>query len=203
MTKPYNPGPPFERNSAYGIRIDPISGKPNHHAGEDFRAPAGTPIPAATSGQVVYSGFNEGFGNVVIVKNSAGGYNLYGHMLDGVRAKIGQLIWPGDAVGFVGSTGKSTGNHLHYSVIKDDAGKGIKRTGEGGSIGISVRDATTLNPADYDPSPRYLDETRHAAQIMSGAEASMSSGTRRPARAFRSSGIIRQPFWKLGLRPGR
>src|SRR4051794_4919643 len=100
MTYAYNPGPRFTRNSSYGNRVDPISGiNGTFHSGQDFRAPAGTPIPAATPGTVIYSGYNDNLGNVVIVKNEAGGYSLYGHILDGNRAEIGQRVWPGDIVG--------------------------------------------------------------------------------------------------------
>ena len=75
------------------------------HAGEDFAAPEGTPIPAATPGEVVYSGFNENLGNTVIVRTT-NGYSLYAHMKKGApQAKMGQTIWPGDFVGEVGNTG--------------------------------------------------------------------------------------------------
>ncbi len=106
MTNAYNPGSRFTRGSGYGERTDPMDrSKREPHAGQDFVAKAGTPIPAAASGTVVYSGFNEGLGNVVIVKNDTGGYSLYGHMLDGDRAAPGRRIWQGDTLGLVGSTG--------------------------------------------------------------------------------------------------
>jgi hypothetical protein len=179
MTNAYNPGFRFRLSSAYGKRGDPKTGKDKLHAGQDFAAPAGTPIPAAASGTVIYSGLNKGLGNVVIVKNDTGGYSLYAHMLDGDRAELGRRIWQGDTLGLVGSTGKSTGNHLHYSVIDNEAGKSVTATSKDGSIGIPLNDTTTINPAgydNYDPTPRYLDETRRAAQIMSGAGASTTFG---------------------------
>jgi murein DD-endopeptidase MepM/ murein hydrolase activator NlpD len=89
MTNAYNPGSRFTPSSPYGPRTNPVTGKAELHAGQDFAARAGTPIPAATSGTVVYSGLNKGFGNVVIVKNDAGGYSLYGHMQDGDQAALG------------------------------------------------------------------------------------------------------------------
>jgi murein DD-endopeptidase MepM/ murein hydrolase activator NlpD len=93
MTSAYNPGSRFKPRSPYRNRVDPFTGtKTEFHAGQDFAAPSGTPVPAATSGTVVYSGPNQGFGNVVIVKNDAGGYSLYGHMQDGARAALGQRI---------------------------------------------------------------------------------------------------------------
>jgi murein DD-endopeptidase MepM/ murein hydrolase activator NlpD len=105
MTNAYNPGSRYMPGSPYDRRINPVTGKREFHAGQDFRAPLGTPIPAATSGTVVYSGFNRGFGNVVIVKNDTGDYSLYGHMQSGDRATLGQQIWQGDTLGLVGSTG--------------------------------------------------------------------------------------------------
>src|SRR5207237_5338297 len=177
MTNAYNPGSRFTLRSPYGNRTDPITGKEGKfHSGQDFAASAGTPIPAATSGVVVYSGYNENLGNVVIVRNNAGGHSLYGHMLDGKRAELGQRIWPGDMVGLVGSTGaRTTGNHLHYSIITDTAGRRITGASQDGSIGIPLNKENTRDPAEYDPTPRYLAETKRAAEIMSGIGASATS----------------------------
>jgi murein DD-endopeptidase MepM/ murein hydrolase activator NlpD len=114
---PPRPARPFERNSDYKTRIDPITKREKFHAGVDYRAPRGTPIPAQTPGEVVYSGYNEGYGNTVIVKTT-NGYGLYAHMDEPSQARMGDRIWPGDIIGQVGSTGKfTTGNHLHYSTI--------------------------------------------------------------------------------------
>jgi hypothetical protein len=176
MTNAYKLG---SQSSPYGWRIHPQTGEKEFHAGQDFKAQAGTPIPAATSGEVIYSGLNKGFGNVVIVKNSAGGYSLYAHMQDGDRAQLGQRIWPGDILGRVGSTGNSTGPHLHYSVIKKEAGQTIEKSKfprDGGSIGIKLNENNTIDPAGYDPTPPYLEETRRATQMMSGTDASPTSG---------------------------
>jgi murein DD-endopeptidase MepM/ murein hydrolase activator NlpD len=116
----------------------------------------------------VYSGFNEKLGNVVIVKNDTGDYSLYGHLLDGDRAKLGQRIWPEDTIGLVGSTGKrTTGPHLHYSIIGRDAHGGVENPGlshEGGPIGVALNERNTLDPArydNYDSRPRYLDRRLH------------------------------------------
>jgi murein DD-endopeptidase MepM/ murein hydrolase activator NlpD len=89
MSGPYEPGSGFKPPSSYGWRIHPLdASKREFHAGQDFGARAGTPIHAATSGVVVYSGYNEGYGNVVIVKNDTGEYSLYGHMRDGDRVPV-------------------------------------------------------------------------------------------------------------------
>jgi Peptidase family M23 len=171
----YDPGRQFRLTSLYGDRRDPSNQQSKEfHAGADYAAPAGTPIPAATSGVVVYSGRNSGFGNTVIVRNATGDYSLYAHMQDGDRVKVGQSVWPGDAIGRVGSTGnKSTGSHLHYSVITAKAGSGVQNSElprDGGPIGVKVNRDNTIDPAKYDPAP-YLDESTHLAQIMSGGNA--------------------------------
>lgn len=166
MSDPYNPRLPFRRTSAYGRRKDPITGElGKFHSGQDFAAPAGTPIPAAAPGEVVYAGFNENFGNTVIVRNEAG-YSLYAHMQEGSpMPKPGQRVWPGDVIGNVGSTGaRSTGPHLHYSVIKNE--RTTRALGQanpnGGRLGVAVNGdtnrgpVTTIDPAKFDTSAPYL-----------------------------------------------
>jgi murein DD-endopeptidase MepM/ murein hydrolase activator NlpD len=189
MTNGYNPGSQFTLHSPYGERIDPITGTPGKfHSGLDFAANAGTPIPAAASGKVVYAGYNDGLGNVVIVKNDAGGYSLYGHMRDASQLGLGQRIWQGDTIGLVGSTGfRSTGNHLHYSVIPAEAGAVIETVPRsGGPIGIPLNKDNTVDPAgyaNYDPTPRHLDASRRAAQIMSGTDSDVTPGGLPPDRS--------------------
>src|SRR5579872_2026945 len=170
----YDPGLPFKLSSVYGDRPHPKN--PNtreFHAGVDYAAPAGTPIPAATSGVVVYSGRNSGFGNTVVVRNATGDYSLYAQMQDGDRAKVGQRVWPGDTLGQVGSTGaQAKGNHLHYSLLPASAREAIENPNfprDGGPIGIQVNKANTIDPAKYDPQP-YLDESKRAAEIFSGVD---------------------------------
>lgn len=115
-------------------------------SGQDFAARPGTPIPAAAPGEVVYSGFNDNFGNTVIVRNEAG-YSLYAHMQEGSpMPKPGQRIWPGDIIGNVGSTGaRSTGPHLHYSVIKNEgATRALQTHRTGRNLGVAVNGDTTV-----------------------------------------------------------
>ena len=176
----YKPGTPFKVSSPYGYREDPIEKsrrtmepsqkrKPEFHSGQDYAAPAGTPIPDAASGTVVYSGFNKNLGNVVIVKNDRGDYSLYGHMRDGDRAQLGRHLNEGDTIGAVGQTGdRVRGVHLHYSVIRPEAGAIIEKgPGDGGPIGIHLDGFTTSDPTGL---PRYLDESQRAAEIMSGLD---------------------------------
>lgn len=102
--------------SGFGMRIDPVYGTPKLHKGLDFTAPQGTPIYATGDGTIKLSGYSEsGFGNHVIINHGYGYESLYGHMVR-VKAKQGQRIKRGEVIGWVGSTGKSTGPHCHYEV---------------------------------------------------------------------------------------
>ena len=110
-------------SSEYGWRKNPVSGVNKLHAGTDFAAPAGTPIYAAASGYVQVAGWSSGgYGNYVIIyhgKMSDGvAYStLYGHMRS-VATSAGKYVKQGELIGYVGSTGNSTGNHLHLEVWK-------------------------------------------------------------------------------------
>jgi murein DD-endopeptidase MepM/ murein hydrolase activator NlpD len=105
--------------SGFGYRIDPVYKTVKHHAGLDFAAPQGTPIYATADGQVSTSGnTGNGYGNHVIVRHGFGYETLYGHMVR-VKARSGQSVKRGEVIGWVGSTGKSTGPHLHYEVHKN------------------------------------------------------------------------------------
>jgi murein DD-endopeptidase MepM/ murein hydrolase activator NlpD len=89
------------------------------HAGIDFTAPTGTPIYATADGQVRIAGNRgNGFGNHVIIRHGYGYETLYGHMAK-VKARVGQTVKRGEVIGYVGSTGKSTGPHCHYEVHKN------------------------------------------------------------------------------------
>ena len=105
--------------SGYGIRIDPVYKVPRMHEGCDFTAPTGTPIYATGNGTVTGVEYGDrGYGNFVEITHGYGYKTLYAHM-SRVKAKRGQQVKRGDIIGFVGSTGKSTGPHLHYEVIKN------------------------------------------------------------------------------------
>ena len=104
--------------SGFGYRIDPLYKDSRLHAGLDFSAPTGTPIYATADGEVQIAGFNtDGYGNKVVINHVYGFQTLYAHMVR-VIARVGQSIKRGEVIGYVGSTGKSTGPHLHYEVIK-------------------------------------------------------------------------------------
>ncbi|RPD48179.1 M23 family metallopeptidase [Paracnuella aquatica] len=105
--------------SGFGFRIDPIYKTIKMHAGLDFSAPQGTPIYATANGRVKIAGFSDGgYGNHVVINHGYGYETLYGHMVR-IKARAGQQVKRGELIGYVGSTGKSTGPHLHYEVHKN------------------------------------------------------------------------------------
>lgn len=105
--------------SGFGYRIDPIYKTPKMHTGIDFTAATGTPIYATGDGKVNESGYdNGGYGNHVIISHGYGYKSLYGHMKK-VKVRTGDHVKRGEVIGWVGSTGKSTGPHLHYEIIKN------------------------------------------------------------------------------------
>jgi murein DD-endopeptidase MepM/ murein hydrolase activator NlpD len=104
--------------SGFGYRIDPIYKTTKMHAGIDFTAPQGTPIYATANGNIKIAGnLGNGYGNHVVINHGYGYETLYGHMVR-VKGRAGQSVARGEVIGWVGSTGKSTGPHCHYEVHK-------------------------------------------------------------------------------------
>ncbi|MCY7293048.1 MAG: M23 family metallopeptidase [Ferruginibacter sp.] len=101
--------------SGFGMRIHPIYGIAKMHEGLDFTAPQGTPIYATGDGQVVTAGMGKGTGNHVIINHGYGYETEYMHMVR-IKARPGQKVKRGEVIGWVGSTGASTGPHCHYEV---------------------------------------------------------------------------------------
>ena len=102
-------------SAAFGNRLDPFTGRPDFHPGIDISTPIGTRIVAPADGVVLSSAFQGGYGNAVIIDHGYGVVSRYGH-LESFNIRPGQRVRRGDVVGFVGSTGRSTGPHLHYEV---------------------------------------------------------------------------------------
>lgn len=102
-------------SSGFGMRRHPVFGLRKNHAGVDFAAPRGTPIQATADGSVKFLGREGGYGNVIELRHSDGISTLYGHM-SGFKEGLstGNKVKRGDVIGYVGSTGTSTGNHVHY-----------------------------------------------------------------------------------------
>lgn len=110
-----HPVPGAQVTSSFGMRRDPLLGRTAYHAGMDFRASPGSPVRAAASGIVVEAGWNGGYGRMVEVDHGNGIRTRYAH-LSNVLVKIGDRIDNGGVIGRVGSSGRSTGPHLHYEI---------------------------------------------------------------------------------------
>ena len=102
-------------SSGFGYRTDPFAGSPAFHAGLDFKGPTGAPIYSAANGRVAFVGRRPGYGNCVEIDHGNGLRTRYAHM-SAFRAKAGQSVRAGQLIGAVGSTGRSTGPHLHFEV---------------------------------------------------------------------------------------
>ncbi|MEH2161247.1 MAG: M23 family metallopeptidase [Nostoc sp.] len=106
---------PAPITSLFGWRVHPITGNQRFHAGTDLGAPTGTPVLAAAAGQVETANWVGGYGLTVILNHKSAEQTLYGHMSE-ILVQPGQLVQPGTVIGLVGSTGNSTGPHLHFEV---------------------------------------------------------------------------------------
>jgi murein DD-endopeptidase MepM/ murein hydrolase activator NlpD len=104
--------------SGFGVRIDPFLARPAMHTGIDFRAEIGDPILATANGTVTVAGWSGGYGRMVEVEHGNGIVTRYGHMSE-IDVKVGQQVRIGQTLGKVGTTGRSTGPHLHYETRID------------------------------------------------------------------------------------
>ncbi len=107
-----------EFTSGFGVRSDPFLGRPAMHTGLDFRAATGDPVRVTANGKVVSSGWMGGYGRMVEVDHGNGLSTRYGHLSE-IHVKVGDVVRIGQVVGAVGSTGRSTGPHLHYETRID------------------------------------------------------------------------------------
>ena len=112
------PVPGESAGSPFGIRSDPFTGEPRMHKGVDVGAPMGTPIVAAQAGTVTFAGEWGSYGNIVIIDHGDGVETRYAHQSQ-VGVAAGDRVEAGQAIGAVGSTGRSTGPHLHFEVRVD------------------------------------------------------------------------------------
>jgi murein DD-endopeptidase MepM/ murein hydrolase activator NlpD len=107
-----------EFTSGFGVRSDPFLGRPAMHTGLDFRAATGDPVRATANGKIVSSGWQGGYGRMVEIDHGNGLTTRYGH-LSAINVKVGEYVKIGQVIGEVGSTGRSTGPHLHYETRID------------------------------------------------------------------------------------
>ncbi|RUW66373.1 MULTISPECIES: M23 family metallopeptidase [unclassified Mesorhizobium] len=110
-----NPAPGHSVTSPFGVRTDPILGTAALHSGMDFRAPMGMPAKVTAPGVVTKAGWNGGYGRMVEVDHGNGFATRYGHLSE-IDVTVGQKLAAGDIIGKTGSSGRSTGPHLHYEV---------------------------------------------------------------------------------------
>ena len=106
-------------SSGFGVRTDPIEGGAAFHPGLDFKGPKGAPIYAAAAGTVSFTGQRQGYGNCVEISHGHGLVTRYAHM-SRITSHMGQQVTPGTPIGLIGSTGRSTGPHLHFEVRVND-----------------------------------------------------------------------------------
>ena len=125
VTKPQDLAPPEDCKNSTSTFVRPTSGpvtdefgyrawRGRNHAGLDLAPPYGTPIVAANCGVVSYSGWLGGYGNFMLVKHPGGGETAYAHMAESSTFPVGAEVKRGELIGHVGSTGRSTGPHLHF-----------------------------------------------------------------------------------------
>lgn len=107
-------------SSYFGNRTSPITGKHHFHSGIDIAAPAGTPVLASRGGKVIKIGMDDLFGNYVLISHGVRYQTFYGH-LQTVTARLNETVNSGSMIGTLGSTGISTGPHLHFEILKDYA----------------------------------------------------------------------------------
>ncbi|MBS0471485.1 MAG: M23 family metallopeptidase [Proteobacteria bacterium] len=118
LTTPVH-GSQFERTSGFGARIDPFTGHYSFHPGIDLAGPWGSIIEATAPGVVVYAGPRGGYGNMVEIDHGFGIHTRYGHM-SSILVRVGAKVGKGSPIGKLGSTGRSTGPHVHYEVWYDN-----------------------------------------------------------------------------------
>ncbi len=108
----------YHISSSFGERIDPLNGERRYHKGIDLASSYACKVYASASGKVVFSGVRGGYGKCIIIEHRYGFVTYYAHMTY-LYVPSGRSVQAGDVIGFVGSTGRSTGNHLHYEIRKN------------------------------------------------------------------------------------
>lgn len=114
-----DPLPGYTVNSPFGMRELSFEDRARVHEGVDIAAPSGEPIHATADGEVVATGLSSSYGNFVEVEHAGGVTSFYAHMSKTAGLKVGNAVAEGEVIGYVGSTGHSTGPHLHFEIRKD------------------------------------------------------------------------------------
>ncbi|RRQ25318.1 peptidase [Rhodococcus sp. Eu-32] len=191
----------YHATSPFGPRINPVTGQDEGHQGQDYSAPAGTPIYAATAGTVVEAGPASGFGNWIIIDTTVDGQTVstvYGHMNDdGIDVTEGQTVNAGDPIGKVGNAGQSTGPHLHFEVW----------SGTRLAAGSKAVDPVAWLAASGAGAPTGTTDSLAAAGTAAATTAASTASTgRASSRDVTLAAAIKpgcgQPTGTTGLRPG-
>jgi murein DD-endopeptidase MepM/ murein hydrolase activator NlpD len=124
-------GGQFERTSGFGPRVDPFTGRYAFHPGLDFAGPWGAVVHSTAPGTVVWAGGRGSYGNMVEIDHGFGIHTRYGH-LSSILVQVGAKVGKGSPIGKLGSTGRSTGPHVHYEVWYDDVVRNPSRFIEAG-----------------------------------------------------------------------
>jgi murein DD-endopeptidase MepM/ murein hydrolase activator NlpD len=134
----YTPAQITRMSSGFGYRRDPFTGGGAMHAGQDFTGPHGSPIMAAARGTISFAGRQNGYGNMIEIDHGHGIMTRYAH-LSGFTARIGQSVAAGQPVGRMGSTGRSTGTHLHFEVRVNGTAVNPRRFLEGNADVLEIQ----------------------------------------------------------------
>ncbi|EAD2655555.1 peptidase M23 [Listeria monocytogenes] len=177
-----------------GYRTDPFSGEIKLHKGLDIGMPEGTPTQAIHDGVVTTAGFSSGgYGNYVIVEDTEKGYkSLYGHFKK-LNVSQGQSVKAGDVVGFVGTTGASTGNHLHLEFYyQTELMNAYFYVNSGGEVQTENKDASagTMSTVDFKRLIAYAEQYLGYPYVFGGST---------PATSFDCSGFISWVYTKSGV----
>jgi murein DD-endopeptidase MepM/ murein hydrolase activator NlpD len=131
-------GPEFERTSGFGPRLDPFSGRYSFHPGLDFAGPWGSTVRTTAPGTVVWAGLRGTYGKMVEIDHGFGIHTRYGH-LSSILVQVGAKVAKGAPIGKLGSTGRSTGPHVHYEVWYDDVVRNPRNFIEAGRYVLQQR----------------------------------------------------------------
>ena len=158
---------PFSRvTSGFAMRVHPVSGQWKQHKGIDFGAPVGTPIRATGDGVIEFAGVAGGYGNMVVVRHGPVYSTAYAHM-SRIAARRGMHVSQGDVIGYVGTTGWSTGPHLHYEFrVNNDARD---------PNSVVVPHAQALTGADLQQFRKVAADMGHRFALLGGANTQLAS----------------------------
>jgi len=170
----------YRYTSSYGVRYDPFNGNSAMHAGVDMAGAHGEPIYASANGTVLRAGRNNGYGNLVELAHGRGIDTRYGHLAS-ITVRPGQVVRQGQLIGHMGSTGRSTGTHLHFEVRVDGRAVNPRPFLDASAYVLAAQgEATTYDiTAPQDFGPVLEDDTVTASASGTGG-APMT-----PIRAFR------------------